>query len=257
MEEGPLSSESYVIAHGRWDGYIGSTLLGGKTIMVRNAGAEDLLLGVISLPDGFSLVADFGSTLLGPGQTTDFVVQLDAALEGDYTGVMSFGSNDANENPYDFSAWGTVSVEVPPGSVSILDDGDAGYSPSGSWTTYTGVGTEGDFAYKAVGSGAATASWTQAGLAPGEYRVSVTWEAYTNRAVDVPYTVLDGAVELGTVMVDQRQAPVGFVEEGVSWQDLGFYQLNGDTLVVRLSDAAHPSGSYVIADAIRVERVGP
>jgi hypothetical protein len=28
-------------------------------------------------------------------------------------------------------------------------------------------------------------------------------------------------------------------------------------LVVRLSDAANPSGSYVIADAVRVERVGP
>jgi hypothetical protein len=34
------------------------------------------------------------------------------------------------------------------------------------------------------------------------------------------------------------------------------YQLVGDTLVVRLSDLAGPAGSYVIADAVRVERVG-
>jgi hypothetical protein len=84
----------------------------------------------------------------------------------------------------------------------------------------------------------------------------VTWESYSNRAADAPYTVLDGTTELGTVTVDQRQAPAGFVEDGVSWQDVGVYQLAGDTLVVRLSDQAGPSGSYVIADAVRVERVG-
>jgi len=33
------------------------------------------------------------------------------------------------------------------------------------------------------------------------------------------------------------------------------YQLTGNTLTVRLTDQATPSGSYVIADAVRVERV--
>jgi len=58
------------------------------------------------------------------------------------------------------------------------------------------------------------------------------------------------------VTVNQRQNPVGLVENGVLWQDVGVYQLVGDTLVVRLSDLAGPAGSYVIADAVRVERVG-
>ena len=31
---------------------------------------------------------------------------------------------------------------------------------------------------------------------------------------------------------------------------------HGDTLVVELSDQAGPAGSYVVADAVRVERVG-
>ena len=52
---------------------------------------------------------------------------------------------------------------------------------------------------------------------PWRVPVSVTWDAYTNRAQDAPYTVLDGTTsfELGTVTVDQRQAPADFVEDGV------------------------------------------
>ncbi|MCA9457734.1 MAG: hypothetical protein KC587_13805, partial [Nitrospira sp.] len=149
---------------------------------------------------------------------------------------------------------GTVAGALP--LVSILDDGEAGYSASGGWTTYTGVGTQGDFAYKVVGSGTNTATWTLSGLLPGQYQVAVTWQAYTNRPLDARYTILDGATALGTVTVDQRQDPVGLVENGVLWQDVGVYHLTGDTLVVRLSDLAGPVGSYVIADAVRVERVG-
>ncbi len=95
----------------------GSTVVGAplnRTIRVRNTGTDDLLLGAITLPAGFSLIADFGSTLLVPGQTTDFVVQLDAAVDADYVGVISFDSDDADENPYDFGVSGTVSVVPPP-----------------------------------------------------------------------------------------------------------------------------------------------
>ena len=152
--------------------------------------------------------------------------------------------------------FGLVFRVLPAPSSWTLDDGSAGYSTSGGWNTYTGAGAQGDFSYKSVGSGAGTATWTLSGLTPGDYLVSVTWQAYSNRASDAPYTVLDGSTALGTVTMDQRVAPVGFVEDGVAWQDLGVYQLTGDTLVVRLTDDAGPSGSYVIADAVRIERIG-
>jgi hypothetical protein len=225
-----------------------------QTITVGNVGTLDLALGTITLPSGFSLVTGFGATLLAPGQATSFVVQMDALFEGAYAGVISIGSNDADEDPFDFGATGTVSLDLP--AAWVIDDGDAGYSASGGWNTYSGAGAQGDFSYKGIGSGVETATWTLSGLVPGDYLVSATWESYSNRAVDAPYTVLDGSTALGTVTVDQRQAPAGFVEDGVWWQDVGVYQLAGDTLVVRLSDQAGPSGSYVIADAVRVERVG-
>jgi len=234
----------------------GNTLIGTparRTITVNNVGTLDLSLGNITLPNGFSQVTGFGSTVLAPGQTTNIVIQLDGLVAGSYSGVMSFGTNDADENPFDIRLSGTVSGNLP--SVWFIDDGDPEYSASGGWNVYSGLGADGDFSYKGVGNGAGVATWTLSGLISGQYRVSVTWESYTNRAMDATYRVLDGSAVLGTVAVNQRQVPAGFVEYGVWWQDLGVYQLTGNTLTVRLTDQATPSGSYVIADAVRVERV--
>jgi hypothetical protein len=235
----------------------GATMVGvpvAQTVTVGNIGSLDLALGSITVPGGYRLVSGFGATLLAPGETTDFVVELEAVAEGSYSGTISFDSDDADESPFEIAVSGAVSAAPLP--TWTLDDGSAGYSASGGWKTYTGVGAQGDFSYKAVGSGAEAATWTFTGLAAGDYRVSVTWQAYSNRASAAPYTVLDGSAELGTVALDQRVAPNGFVEDGVAWQDVGVYSLWGDTLVVRLTDASGPAGSYVVADAVRIERVG-
>ena len=143
--------------------------------------------------------------------------------------------------------------------ITIIDNGDAGYSTTGAWLTWPSAGTQGDFDYKPIGD-SATASWALSGQTPGLYRVSVNWEAFDNRAVDAPYSVLDGATTLDTVRIDQTQAPNDFTEGGVLWEDLGVvgvYTLTGDMLTVRLSDLASPSGNLVIviADAVRFERL--
>ena len=138
--------------------------------------------------------------------------------------------------------------------ITIIDNGDGDYSTTGAWSTWPTAGTQGDFDYKPVGD-SATASWALSGQTPGLYRVSVNWEAFTNRAVDAPYSVLDGATILDTVIIDQTQAPNDFTEGGVLWEDLGVYTLTGDMLTVRLSDLAGPSGNLVIADAVRFERL--
>ena len=116
--------------------------------MVNNLGTLDLTLGTITLPGGYSLVANFGATTLQPGQTTSFIVQLDAVSAGSFVGAISFGNNDADENPFGFAASGTVTTP-PPSAGSVMDDGDAGYSATAGWITYKGVG-----------SGAEMASWT-------------------------------------------------------------------------------------------------
>jgi hypothetical protein len=79
-----------------------------KTITVRHVGLLDLSLGTITMPFGFSLLADVGTTVLAPGQTTSFIVQLDANFGRTYTEVVSFDTNDSDENPIDFGVSGTV-----------------------------------------------------------------------------------------------------------------------------------------------------
>jgi hypothetical protein len=82
--------------------------------------------------------------------------------------------------------------------------------------------------------------------------VAVTWSADPNRATNAPYTVLDGATALGTVAVNQQQAPSDFTDQGVGWKNLGTFTVTGNTLTVTLSNAAN---GYVIADAVRIVRL--
>jgi hypothetical protein len=134
----------------------------------------------------------------------------------------------------------------------IIDDGGAGYTSVGSWLYSSGQGHGGDVRYSALGSGNDVARWTF-NVTPGQYRVSASWFAHSNRASDAPYTILDGSNVLGTVQVNQKQTPNDFTDAGTGWEDLGGpYDITGNTLVVALSDAAN---GYVIADAVRIEPV--
>ena len=69
---------------------------------------------------------------------------------------------------------------------------------------------------------------------------------------DAPFTVFDGSTLLETVDVNQELAPGDFMDAGASWKDLGTFTITADTLTVQLSNQAN---EYVIADAIRIERV--
>ena len=59
---------------------------------------------------------------------------------------------------------------------------------------------------------------------------------------------------MGTVRVNQELAAADFSDGGISWGDLGgYWDVTGTQLTVVLSDDAN---QYVIADAVRIERVG-
>jgi hypothetical protein len=136
---------------------------------------------------------------------------------------------------------------------TIVDNGDAAFSTVGAWSLFTDQGFQGDVHAIAPQGGANTASWTFT-VTPGQYRVSATWTTHANRATDAPFTILDGSTPLFTVREDQEQAPDDISDSGASFEDLGdIFSFTGTTLVVRLSDDAN---QYVIADAVRVDRVG-
>jgi probable HAF family extracellular repeat protein len=241
----------------------GDTTLGAsvsRTITVRNTGDSPLeLSGPDALPAGFSLASGPSATTLAPGATATFSVRLDAASAGTFTGAVAINTNDADERTFDFAVSGTVD------SARVIDDGDRGFSTTGVRPALiAGQGYRGDARRLFAPSGRlttarrflspylSTATWTFADVAPGTYRVSATWTAGPDRAV-APFSLFGNGAPLATVTLDQRNAPSDFSAHGAGWDDLGTFAVAGGTLSVRLSNRTF---GRVIADAIRIERVG-
>jgi hypothetical protein len=222
-----------------------------RTITIHNSGTEDLTISALTLPAGFTLVGPAPTTLLAPGETTSFDVTIDASDFGTMSGMLSMTVNDADENPFNFTIRGKV---VP--AIQIVDNGGPGYSKSGSWTTVARNGFMEDFDIAAPGGVTSVARFAFNVTAGATYRVSAAWRAFSNRATDAPFTILDGATPLDTVLVDQQVPPVANQVEGPGpfdiFQDLGAFTVSGTQLIIELTNNAN---GQVIADAIRIERL--
>jgi hypothetical protein len=227
-----------------------------KTFTVQNVGTANLTLDAITVPAGFTASA-FGTSTVAAGGSTTFTVTMSAASAGTSGGTVSFATNDGDENPFNFAVSGTVDAAalLPP---TYVDNGQAGYSTTGSWVTWSRSGYRGNLQYTSAGTGSVTATWTFT-VTPGDYLVSTTWQAHSNRTIAAPYSVYNGAVSAGNLVgyteMDQRTWPSDLSAEGVLWEHIGVVTITGTTLTVRLTNAA-PSG-YVIADGIRIEGVAP
>jgi hypothetical protein len=221
-----------------------------KVLTIANVGAQPLQLTLpISAPPGYSVTAPPAQTVLARGETTSFVVEFVATEPGDYSGQVSVASNDPDEGPFVFN----VSASVL--ETAIQDNGDAGFAQSG-FITGGGFMHDGDFAIALGGAAPSEATWTF-NVAPGQYRVWATWmENPLYWATNAQFTVLDGQTASGTVQINQRQAPDDLMDHGSIWEDLGeVYDVSSGILTVRLSNDG--ADGYVIADGIRIERVGP
>jgi uncharacterized protein (DUF1800 family) len=262
------------------DGYSPTSMgiASSKKFTVKNTGNADLLVSeAITVPQGFTLMANFpgvpNNTLGGApaytipaGTSATFTVALNSATAGDFNGAVSFATNDSQNNPFVFTVTGTV---LPPPSIGLIDDTDASFSSTAGWTSVTPTsGTvpfNGSIHVAAAGTGTQIATWTFSGFEPGAYRVSATWPGGgTAAGTNATYAIYDPNIAtpslqlLGTVSVSQQADSAGFTDAGSTWQDLGVFNISGSatggpTLVVQLTDNANGT---VIADAIRIERVG-
>jgi autotransporter-associated beta strand protein len=80
------------------------------------------------------------------------------------------------------------------------------------------------------------------GLAAGSpYDLWATWTPASGRSAYVPYQVVDGGTVIDTVLVNQKQAPVGKVINGVPYQKLGTYVPSTGGLSVRI--LSQPGGT--------------
>ena len=230
-----------------------------ETFTIFNFGTQNLTLNnPITTSPGFT-ATNFGATALAPNASTTFDLQMDTSVITPLSGTVAFTNNDADEGAFDFAVSGNV---TPVSTVQVLDDDDAEFSTTGVWThRFTVNGHEDDFHW-AFGDSTetATARWTFdiSGSGTGQYRVSVHWRAWTNRASDAMFSLNDDATS--SAMVNQLVAPnvgAGVEENGTIFEDLGTFTFSGPTLEVNLSNLTADLGSIVVADAIRIERVGP
>ena len=236
-----------------------------RQFTVTNVGGGSLDLNPIVIPGGFTLEAGFGDTSLGAGEQTTFTVGFNATELGDHSGDVSFGTNDGDENPFNFTVEGTtIDPGNPPPVVApmIIDNGDPGFTASRGWISHSN-GWQHDVVFAPAGNGGAVATWTFEDLTPGAtYQVSATWSPHPNRATDAPFSV-DGCVNGGPVTIDVDQevdlkTAIGddiLVDQGVGWKELATCVVDqGGQIVVTLTNDAD---EYVIADAVRVDRVAP
>ncbi|MBS7530884.1 polysaccharide deacetylase family protein [Hazenella sp. IB182353] len=130
--------------------------------------------------------------------------------------------------------------------VITLDNTDSSHSKIGTWPLSTNVaGYYGsNYQPNASGSGADTFTWNFNIPAEGRYKVSVYYPAAPDRATNAPYTVHSNG-STTTKFVNQQT-------KGSTWVDIGSYHFKNGTNKIVQSDLAN---GYVIADAIRIEKV--
>lgn len=234
----------------------GTVLVSGtltKTFTVTNVGATPLTVQPVTVPTGFTIVSNLGAgQTIAPDASATFEIGVNTTAADSFSGTLQFTSDDADESPFE------IDIEAVVSAALILDDGDVGYTDTAGYTLFGNQGFSLDVREALVDATNDTATWTFTNVPSGTYRVSATWTPYFNRATDAPYSVAGGAA----VDINQQLPPsdTSFVTvqdpaTGVFFADLdGGFAHGGGNLVVTLTDDANQN---VIADAIRIERLGP
>jgi hypothetical protein len=243
----------------------GSTQVGTpvtRTITITNVGEGDLHLQPLALddcPPGFTLLEPLDATTLAPGESASFVLQFDASTVGTSVGTLQILSNDGDEGTFELTLEGTAVAPPPPPEpvIKTVDNGNAGFKTTGKWHLLKNKGgfeKDVHFANKFVKKDkqAAFAIWTFTGLEPGEYRVSATWTKSPAHASNAQFIMCGDGTVLGKAVANQKRLPIGFHWAGKRWEDLGTVTIQGNRIVVKLSNRAN---GKVVADAIRIERI--
>ena len=86
-----------------------------QTFTITNTGTTNLTLtGPIAVTGtGFALGTTFGTTTVAAGATTTFTLTFSPTAGGNFTGNVSFGTNDCDEGTYNFQINGVATVTPP------------------------------------------------------------------------------------------------------------------------------------------------
>lgn len=248
----------------------GSTRTGtavSRTVTVKNVGSAVLSVRSIAsaLPAGFTLVSNLSTTSLQAGQSASFTLRMNATTAGSFAGNIYFQNSDANEGTFNLRLQGSVTSTTTVSTVSTsstggttstairtIDDGAAGNSLAGVWRVGS-LGRNGDVHVASMSSrDTAISRWNFSSLAPGQYRVYMSWTGDRANASNTPVTIVNGTQSLGTTYLNQRYASAGTLIDGTNWSKVRDITVTGSTLMVVLSNRANGN---VVADAVRIQRI--
>jgi hypothetical protein len=208
-----------------------------KTLTVKNTGLAPLTMSAATLTGaGFTIVTNVPTTLAA-GATANLVVRLDTAIAGAKSATISFANNDSNENPYNFTLTGTVTIpeaDVLNGTVAVLD----------------GTGTVA-FGNAAKGSAAISKTLTvkNTGLAPLTMSAATLTGAGFTIVTNVPTTLAAGVtanlvVRLDTAIAGAKSATISFANNDSNENPYNF-TLTG---TVTLPEADVLNGTIAVLD---------
>lgn len=155
---------------------------------------------------------------------------------------------------------GNETFGVSPAAIRAVDDADAGFTTTGSWSIQAKADAYGGQQHAADNIGTDRATWTIPGLQPRIYQIQVTWAPSAANATNARFEIFDGSQSRSVTLVDQTSKPVGSTFNGRDWQTIGSLQadsqyISGDEissgkLKVVLSNQS--ANGLVVADGIRI-----
>ena|GEM_PF-3142526 len=199
---------------------------------------------------------NFAGNLAGETQTVTVNLVYDISIESDETLFVNL-SNVVSAGPKvalsDTQGTGTILND----DFSVIDNGDTGFSQTGTWITITNSSAfyQDDYTYVAGGgTGLNTSSWAFTNLDPGIYRISGNWLPASHQASNTPLTISGIVGGDVSMTVNQKLLTQDVFDDGVYWQDLGLFEVDGSgTITVTMSD--DQADGYVLGEAFRKEKV--
>ncbi|HSN77603.1 MAG TPA: SdrD B-like domain-containing protein, partial [Anaerolineae bacterium] len=258
----PVSVGSLVWLDEDGDGQqdVGEPSIAGATVRLLNEGLSPVFDAdgrpVPALVTGINGLYHFGN--LRPGR---YLVEVIPPAGSRYVATVLAADPNPDSNPSNSDSNGEAVTYNgsglalrPDPAVRFIDndnDSDPIFTASG-FTYSTMLGFQGDIHYTRGDATGDRATWQFQDLVPGRYRVSTTYLRGSSRATNAPYTLSGIEGGPGVVQINQQVAPSDFTDQGVGWEDLGWFDILEGSLRVQLDDNAN---GYVYADAVRIEYV--
>ncbi|WP_235949569.1 golvesin C-terminal-like domain-containing protein [Paenibacillus glycinis] len=167
-----------------------------------------------------------------------------AAGTGYYYRIRAIGPDGA------YSPYSNTIGPIMPSTAIVVDNGDAGYSESGTWGGSELPGSHaGGSRYSSAGG--STAKWMLGIDDPGYYRVYVRYPYHQTSSKSVAYTVYHNGATDAIPAVDQTTI-------AGEWRliDTAYFAAGGDQYVRLTAGSIAGSGNASRADAVMLEPVG-